>query len=148
MDQDGRVKKFATTPNIPPPSDDQIKDLLPDRGLSLNAKEREKFRNAHNERTAKPFMPPEIDPLFAHPFVISATKPIFDHPEVRRMFLDSVGSIPGKARHRGFTLAVVGRCPQNWVELWYKGIMYILITRIGPKLAKELSRLPIPKPGK
>ena len=83
LDKDGRVESFAINPNISPPSDDDIDDLLPDRGISLSADEREKFRAAHNDRTSKPFKPPEINPLFAYPFIVKANKPDFDHPEVR-----------------------------------------------------------------
>ena len=34
------------------------------------------------------------------------------------------------------------------MELWIKGCFYFLATRIAPKSIKELTRIPIPKPGK
>ena len=72
-----------------------------------------------------------------------------DPKEVRDKFYNnSIEKIPGKARHKGFWLAVLARASIEWTELWLKGIQFILATRIVPAVVKELSRCPNPKAGK
>ena len=68
-----------------------------------------------------------------------------EFPEVTKKFFKAIESIPGKARHEGFQMAVVGRMPFNWINLWLQGISFILAARIAPKVIMEMTRVPIGK---
>ena len=67
---------------------------------------------------------------------------------MRDKFYSSIKKIPGKARHKGFQLAVLARAPMEWTGLWLEDIEFILVTGIFPAAVKELSICPIPKAGK
>ena len=89
-----------------------------------------------------------MNPHFMYPFICTQNDKTIEFAKVREEFYKTAASIPGKARHNGFMLSVIGRAPMEWIEHWIKGCFYIPALRIGPTVVKELSRLPIPKEGK
>ena len=148
-DEEGRTDNVVVNSKLPPPNDQEIADLLPDGGSRVPPEDIQKFREAHNPRLAKIFdIPEETNTHFMYPFVCTQEDKTIEFDKVREEFYRTAASIPGKARHKGFTLSVIGRAPMELIEYWIKGCFYILALRIGPTVAKELSRLPIPKEGK
>ena len=73
-----------------------------------------------------------------YPFLCTQEDKAIVFDKVREEFYRTAVSIPGKARHKGFMLSVIGRAPMEWIEHWIKeGCFYILALRIGPTVAKE-----------
>ena len=147
-DEEGRVTGYNTGTNLPEPTDEEARALLRDRGVSLSEDNLNKFKKAHNSRMTKTLTPTPYNPIFAYPFVVKSKENTVEFEDMRRHFYTVAASIPGKARHGNFTISVIGRMPTKWMELWIKGTLYFLGTRIAPKSTKELTRTPIPKPGK
>ena len=76
-----------------------------------------KFKEAQNPRIAKVFdTPDEINPYFIYPFIATQSNKTIEFAKVRKVFYKSTASIPGKARHMGVTLSVIGRAPMKWIE--------------------------------
>ena len=65
---------------------------------------------------AETFDVPEQDSAFCYKYVVDPNAEEIDYPPVRKKFMDAIGSIPGKARHNGFQLAVLGRMPMKWAN--------------------------------
>lgn len=93
------------------------------------------------------FRPPdEHNELFNWPYYLDPhNNHQFSEPSLEQDFYKMIRSIPGKARHEGFTLAVIGRLPIKWQQLTWRIIQSILITRLPPKEIKKFTRVPIPK---
>ena len=53
--------------------------------------------------------------------------------------------IPGKARHEGFQLAVMGRMGKQWRRIMRKIMLLVSVLRYFPTPMKESTRWPIPK---
>ena len=144
---DGTTSHFRLHACALEPTDDDIIQLLRDHGIFLSPPDRLRYKAAHNATTSSAFHIPPVDNNFLWPYCINTSHDDpFHLPDVEDKFYNSIGSIPGKARHRGFTMQVLGRTPLSWSKWWSRGNAYILTSRIAPKAIKEMSRLPIPKP--
>ena len=63
-------------------------------------------------------------------------------------FYRAITAVSGKARHENFYMAVLGHMGQKWPETMLKIIRLILVMRYMPTRYKQLTRVPIPKPGR
>ena len=61
--------------------------------------------------------PAPFNPIFAYPFVVKAKENTIEFEDMRQHFYTTAASIPGKARHKNFTISVIGRMPTEWMEL-------------------------------
>ena len=119
-------------------------------GNKLSRKVKRAFVAAHNKHTAKLFKPPNrAHREFFYPFfMINETGDMNRSNMVEENLWKSLASIPGKARHAGFQIAILGRFGSRWRDLLFKLIRIMLILRYIPADLKKISRYPIPKPGK
>ena len=91
-------------------------DLLPDGRFRVQPEDIHKFKEAHNPRMAKVFdISDKINLHFIYPFVTTQSDETIEFVNVKEDFYNSAASIPGKARHRGFTLSIIGRAPMEWI---------------------------------
>jgi len=119
-------------------------------GNKLSPKIKKTFLKAHSSHVSKLFTPPQVDrkELF-YPFYLKDNKGgMNEDEELGRCFWKAISSIPTKARHDGFQLAVIGRMGRRWQLQLLKIIKLILVMRYVPESLKRIARFPIPKPGK
>jgi len=91
----------------------------------------------------------EVKEELAWPFKLDAKgEPNEALKDMEKDYIKSMTSIPGSARHEGFTLSVLGRFPKFWRDCVLRAIRItrMLITRIVAREIKFFTRLPIPKP--
>jgi len=119
-------------------------------GTKLSRKVKRAFVSAHNKHTAKLFRPPtHVHREFYYPFYMTNEKGDMNKSNiVEENLWKSLASIPGKARHAGFQIAILGRFGSRWRDLLLKLIRIMLILRYIPADLKKIARYPIPKPGK
>jgi len=119
-------------------------------GHKLSRKVKRAFIAAHNKYISKLFRKPAKNRSeFFYPFFLQdRTGKMNEELSVEKSLWKSLGSVPGKARHDGFQLAVLGRFGQRWRRFLFKLIKIMLIMRYIPYEMKKIARFPIPKPGK
>ena len=120
------------------------------RGEKLPTYIKNKFIAAHGSHTASLFQEPKKDRTeFFYPFYLLDEKgSMNDEANLKEQFLKSIAGIPGKARHAGFQMAVLGRFGRRWQAIMFHLIKLMLIMRYVPPDLKKISRFPIPKPGR
>jgi len=101
-----------------------------------------KIINAHNN-LAPIFTPPDPHSDLTWPFKYDLTKEAFN---TKLNFLHDIQKCPHKARCEGFTINVLARLPLAWAQIAQRIIEHTLIHRILPQRAKQIQRIPIPKP--
>jgi len=119
-------------------------------GHKLSPKVKKAFIKAHGAHVSRLFNPPKQDhsELF-YPFYLKDNKGgVNEEEKLERSFWKSISSVPTKARHDGFQLAVIGRMGARWQLQLLKIIKLILVMRYVPESLKKIARFPIPKPGK
>ena len=111
---------------------------------------KESFLKAHNIHTAALFSEPEADKeeLFYPFFLTSRMGDMNTDSSFIKNFWKCLSRIPGKARHEGFQMSVVGRFGKRWGEMLLHISKLILIMRFMPPELRKMTRFPIPKPGK
>ncbi|KAL7539688.1 hypothetical protein ACHAXR_011399, partial [Thalassiosira sp. AJA248-18] len=145
VDEEGN-KEFHIHPNELPPDDNTVRSLLREKGKWMSDENIERFKDAHNDTTANAFKTlPEVNANFLYPYTVDAEAEEVEFDKVAKMFWKAIEKIPGKARHKGFQMAVIRRAPIKWAEHWLRGMYFILAMRTAPKIVKELTRCPIPK---
>ena len=87
-------------------------------------------------------------PCLNYPFFYNCSSGKFSVDSVADDFFKSIASTPGKARHEGFHLAVIGRLPKLWIDGVLLFIQNVLVSRCPPRNIKVMTRIPIPKPDK
>jgi len=119
-------------------------------GHKLSAKIKKAFINAHGPHVSKLFRPPEIDHKdLYYPFYLTNNRgAINEEMEIDKSFWKALVSVPSKARHDGYQLAVIGRLGKRWQLQLLKIIKLLLVMRYIPESLKKIARFPIPKPGK
>ena len=90
----------------------------------------------------------EDEECLHYPFYFDASSGKFSVPSVATDFYRSISSTPGKARHEGFHLAVIGRLSKPWIDGTILFIQNCLASRCPPQNIKTMTRIPIPKPDK
>jgi len=124
--------------------------LLIKNGNRLPNKIRQKFISAHGKHTANLFQEPDQDRQeFFYPFFLENNEGK-NHMEdfLKEHLMRAISGIPGKARHGGFQMAVIGRFGKRWREVLFQLIKLMLVMRYVPPDLKKISRFPIPKPGR
>ena len=119
-------------------------------GDKLSKKLKKAFIRAHGKHIAHLFRPPtkEHSSLF-YPFYLESSDGNMRNEEtLEEAYWKSLSSIPGKARHDGFHLSVLGRFGSRWRQCMLDIIKLILIMRFVPNTLKLVARFPIPKPGR
>ena len=108
------------------------------------------FLRAHGTHTAALFKEPEQDrkELFYPFFLTSADGNMNDDEFFIKNFWKCLARIPGKARHEGFQMSVIGRFGKRWGDTLLDLTKLILIMRFMPPELRKMARFPIPKPGK
>jgi len=108
------------------------------------------FIAAHGEHTAQLFREPKKDRTeFYYPFFLQHENgSIHMESMLKESFMKAVSGIPGKARHGGFQMAVLGRFGKRWQGVLFQLLKLMLIMRYIPPDLKKISRFPIPKPGR
>jgi len=108
------------------------------------------FVAAHGKHTAHLFSEPNEDKKeFFYPFFMQNEDGEVNMEEfLKESFLKAISGIPGKARHGGFQMAVLGRFGKRWQKVLFQLIKLMLIMRYVPPDLKKISRFPIPKPGR
>jgi len=101
-----------------------------------------KIIDAHNN-LAPIFTPPDPHPDLSWPFKYDPQKETFN---TNLNFLQDIQKCPHKARCEGFTINVLARLPPVWAQTALRIIEHTLIHRILPQRAKQIQRIPIPKP--
>lgn len=106
---------------------------------------RKAFQAAHSNEIFQLTRPPEhahrgLDWLW-HP---SSTDD--DWHTFKTNYWKAISAIPGKARHAGYTMAVIGRLPRRWIDLHFRIMKMMMTLRIFPQKTKIQTRVPIPKP--
>jgi len=119
-------------------------------GEKLPLKIKKDVIKAHGRHTASLFEEPEYDcEFFYYPFFLKdKTGTMNDEIEFNKKFMKAILRIPGKARHDGFQMAVLGRFGKRWRDILFNIAKLMLIMRYIPPELKIISRFPIPKPGK
>jgi len=119
-------------------------------GNSLPNEIKDAFINAHQNHTKKLFQAPETrHAALNYPFYLTNEDgKMNEDDKVRESYFKAITAIPGKARHEGFQLAVLGRFGKRWQLVMLNLIKLMLIMRYLPNDVKKISRFPIPKPGK
>jgi len=119
-------------------------------GNKLPMEIKKKFILAHGEHTASLFREPEQDreELFYPFFLIGEEGELNKEDILKESFMKAITGIPGKARHEGFQMAVLGRFGKRWRNVMYQLIKLMLVMRYVPPDLKKISRFPIPKPGR
>ena len=72
----------------------------------------------------------------------------FSDKDLPKEFYNSITSIPGKSRHGGFHMAVLGRLPPKWQRGLLLFLQNVLVTRCPPPSIKSMTRILIPKSNK
>jgi len=130
----------------------ELKDIgkLIHNGDNLPLKIKQDVVRAHGEHTACLFSEPEKDcKFFFYPFFLTNKNGTMnDEDNFRERFLKAIIKIPGKARHEGFQMAVLGRFGERWRQILFNISKLMLVMRYVPPELKVISRFPIPKPGK
>ena len=123
---------------------------LINKGSKLPLNIQNRFIEAHNTHTASLFEEPDSDRKeFSYPFyLLNDTGKIYDEDFIRGQFMKAITKVPGKARHDGFQMAVLGRFGRRWREVLFNLIKIMFVMRYVPPDLKKISRFPIPKPGK
>ena len=105
---------------------------------------------AHGRHTASLFEEPKKDcEFFFYPFFLKdKTGFMNDELDFEKQFMKAIIRIPGKARHDGFQMAVLGRFGKRWRNILLNIAKLMLIMRYIPPELKIISRFPIPKPGR
>lgn len=119
-------------------------------GDKLPKKLKTAFVKAHGNHIRQLFQPPKEDckELF-YPFYLRDKLGKMNEDEtIGDCFWNAISSIPTKARHDGFQLAVLGRFGRRWQLQLLAIAKLILIMRYVPHSLKKMARYPIPKPGK
>ena len=130
--------------HCPKPSDQEFK-LLVKEHEKCSDEIRSAFQNAHSDAIFQLMRPPkhahrELDWLW-HPASTSEEWNSFESD-----YWKAISAIPGKARHAGYTMAVIGRLPRRWIDLHLRIMKLMMVLRILPQRTKIQSRVPIPKP--
>jgi len=125
-------------------------ETLVHNGNKLPARIKKAFVKAHGLHTRKLFRLPECDHRELHyPFYLQDNKgKMHEAASVEESFWKAIASVPSKARHDGFQLAVIGRFGKRWQTQLLNIIKLLLIMRYVPESLKVIARYPIPKPGK
>lgn len=110
----------------------------------LSGKVKEDFRRAYGPHMGKIFSPGKENHNLIYPFFLNE-KGEFSRPDMEREFWRNIVKTPGKARHKSFTLNILGRLPHDWGYTMLKLIQLSLITRLPPNSIKAFTRIPIPK---
>jgi len=140
--------KFVVKKTRHPPTEEEMQKLYR-KGRVLTDELQQHVRGAHNRETLDIFENrPKIDSNFRYPHTVDPSSDKVELKEIRKKFVKAISTGHSKARHKGFHLAIVARMSFKWVELWMSCIEFILLTRMAPRLVKEMTRCPIPKPGK
>jgi len=111
---------------------------------------KDSFLRAHSTHTAALFKEPKQDKkeLFYPFFLTSAEGDMNDDEPFIKNFWKCLARIPGKARHEGFQMSVIGRLGKRWGDTLLDITKLILIMRFMPPELRKMARFPIPKPGK
>jgi len=106
--------------------------------------------SAHGKHTANLFRAPDKDkPEMFYPFYIKDWETTMTNGDlIEKKFWPALKKIPGKARHQGFHMAVIGRFQVCWQKCLLSIINLIFLLRYMPNCLKSIERYPIPKPGK
>ena len=130
-------------------TENDISKLI-NRGEALPSNIKKEFILAHGKHIAKLFQEPTLDrEEFFYPFYLINEEGCMQAEEdLKENFMKSLSCIPGKARHEGFQMAVIGRFGKRWRNVLFNLIKLIFIMRYVPPDIKKISRFPIPKPGK
>ena len=67
----------------------------------------------------------------------------FSDKKVEEDYYEAISTVPGKARHEGFHLSVIGRLPKPWVDGVLLFLQNVLASRCPPPSIKEMTRIPI-----
>jgi len=130
----------------------ELKDIgkLIHNGHTLPLKIKQDVVKAHGKHTACLFSEPEKDcEFFFYPFFLTNRYGTMnDEENFRERYLKAIIKIPGKARHDGFQMAVLGRFGERWRRILFNISKLMLVMRYVPPELKVISRFPIPKPGK
>ena len=105
-------------------------------------------RYAHNRNSIRNCFVAPLEPNknFDYPFYYDEENDYKYSDRISEVdFYYSISKIPGKQRHLGFTLAVIGRLPLCWQRTMWKIIKIILITRIVPPSILHFTQVLIPK---
>ena len=126
-----------------------ISTLIRD-GNKLPAIIQKEFIAAHRHHIANLFQEPERDrEEFNYPFYLKDNiGTMHEEGDLMEKYMKAIASIPGKARHEGFQMAVLGRFGKRWRTILFNLIKLMFIMRYVPQEIKKISRFPIPKPGK
>ena len=107
------------------------------------------YLEAHRKCVAELFRPPaEPNAVFNYPFIQRSREGGLTDQRVRADFYRAITAVPGKARHEGFYMAVLGRFGGQWPSTPLKIIEMVFIARYIPTKYKQMTRVPIPKPGR
>jgi hypothetical protein len=93
---------------------------------------RDAFQDAHNTEIFQLMRPPpsahrELDWLW-HP-----RSNEHDWNTFVSNYWQAISAVPGKARHAGYTMAVIGRLPRRWIDLHLRLMKMIMLLRILPQ---------------
>ena len=123
--------------------------LLPNH-KSLPKSTKAAFLKAHDKHTASLFSEPKQDnkELFYPFFLINQKFNMNENEVFTKKFWKCLARIPGKARHEGFQMSVLGRFGKRWGDTLLDIVKLILIMRFIPPELRKMARFPIPKPGK
>ena len=103
------------------------------------------FQDAHCEQIFNLMRPPQFSNRALNwQWYPTSTKDQWD--TFHNNYWKAITSIPGKARHAGYTAAIVGRLPRRWIDIHLRLMKLAMMLRILPQRTKIQSRVPIPKP--
>ena len=128
-----------------PFTEESIKELIAEPE-KMSEEERQRFIDAHAGHIGKLLEPPEPREEFFWPVYVDPETGVIEDNGFKESFWKAIEHVPGKARHDGFHLAVIGRMSPEWQYAACQLSILMLVTRTLPPEIKVGTRVPIPKP--
>jgi hypothetical protein len=126
------------------PNDSECKLLIKEYD-KCSEKEKIAFQQAHSPDIFNMMRPLE-HPHRALDWIWHPSSSNDEWDEFESNYWKAITSIPGKARHAGYNMAIIGRLPRRWINLHLRLMKMSMMLRILPQNTKLQTRVPIPKP--
>ena len=127
-----------------PVNDKTMKECKP-KYEDLPEEAKEYTKEAHRKFKCLLENSPDEAPELRYAFFYDQETGEFSDKKVKEDYDRSILTIPGKARHDGFHMSLIGRLPKPWVEGVLIFLQNVLASRCPPPKIKEMTRIPIPK---
>ena len=128
-DEDGNFIRCECHPERDEPTEEEIVELTPP-GTNLPDEIKTYYKRSHKRHTAQLYenKHTEPNPNYSWPYYFDENTDEFSNDELEQNYWKAIKSIPGKARHNGYTLSVLGRIHLDWARSMLHLIKLSLVT--------------------